>query len=488
MRIHERLAIALAAWLIILIAAGTLIWQKYRNDHEQTAVRNLEVTDEYISSLYREASRIFSHLHARSGERCSPQVLAELNMLAAISPHVRGVAIVQNGTQTCSSLEGEQAIEVHESTGKVNEYQTVKKIKNGFVYYDIVFPTKSGAVIVSITGYFVKEAMQRMFPGAEFYTWQDYSRFGPHGRAHINEQYPYVIVWYNTSSVYKMLKSNRELIYFMAVISLMAAFGIYQWTGLSESTSESIKRGLRKKQFYPVYQPVIDSKHNVIKGLEVLMRWKTSDGYEMSPAKFIAIAEEKHLLEALSENQLKTVMQQMAHFRHMGLYLAINVSPALLLSDRYVSILMGFRYKCFINGIELLAEITERESFEGKEGVLTAISRLRAAGVKIAMDDFGTGFSNISSINKICPDFLKADREFIGACQSGGLQEILLKSIIKISQDASIPLIAEGVETQAQLEYLERQGLRFFQGYYFCRPAPLQEAKNFIDNYSNRAR
>lgn len=132
----------------------------------------------------------------------------------------------------------------------------------------------------------------------------------------------------------------------------------------------------------------------------------------------------------------------------------------------------------------MLAEITERQSFSLTAPLSEKFVLLREAGLRIAIDDFGTGYSTLSTITELSPDYLKIDKDFTGYSMAGGVRETVLESVLHISATTAIPVIAEGVETPAQLRYLRERGVWLFQGYLFSRPCDARSVSEYIRGFS----
>lgn len=235
------------------------------------------------------------------------------------------------------------------------------------------------------------------------------------------------------------------------------------------------------------YQPIFDIKGSKkIMGLEALLRWRNPFLGAVSPAKFIPIAEKTGQIITIGEWVLEEVCKQINLWRYKGYHvmpIAVNISVKQLEQKGFNKTVIGIlnRHNIEPNLIEL--EITESVSSGNIVTIRKNLKELKKYGIKISMDDFGTGFSSLAQLNLLDLDKLKIDKSFIENLINITRRQYLVKSIIAMAKSLDLIIVAEGIETKEQLEYLEKLGCDLGQGYLFCKPLPVNEAEFLLESY-----
>jgi diguanylate cyclase (GGDEF)-like protein len=260
-----------------------------------------------------------------------------------------------------------------------------------------------------------------------------------------------------------------------------AAYNIGSSERLALQTT--LRHALEREELLVYYQPQVDLKTGQIIGAEALVRWQNPDRGLVSPDKFIPIAEETGLIIPIGEWVLQTACKQTKIWQDAGfnsLRIAVNLSSRQFsqidLRKQLVQILMetGLDPKY----IEL--ELTESMLVKNTEVAIRRLNALKSLGVKIAIDDFGTGYSSLSYLQQFPFDILKIDRCFIRNITDDSNNAAITKSIIEMAKTLNLKLIAEGVETEAELSFVCKHQCDEMQGYLFSRPVPFQEFEQLL--------
>jgi len=253
-----------------------------------------------------------------------------------------------------------------------------------------------------------------------------------------------------------------------------------------QSIETQLIRALEKEELYLHYQPIIDLKNDRILGAEALVRWSNPVLGNIPPNQFIPLAEESGLIGEIGDwvlahgiETIKRLGPEAAHIR-----LAINISCRQLFrtqhfQDRIEALLSAHNFPA----AQLELEITERLLLEEKPEILQLLYALHEQGVRLVVDDFGTGFSALSYLKKFPLDGLKVDQSFIRDVLIDSSDASLTKAIIAIAHELGMEATGEGVETREQARFLQLAGCDSAQGYYFGRPADAITLHNLLNQH-----
>ncbi|MBL4583716.1 MAG: ammonium transporter [Pseudomonadales bacterium] len=235
----------------------------------------------------------------------------------------------------------------------------------------------------------------------------------------------------------------------------------------------ALPKAITDQQFVLHYQPKVLCSNNKLIGFEALIRWNHPEYGFISPGDFIPIIDESNLIIDVGEWVLTEVVRQLAQWRLNGYKLvpvAVNISGHHMHDSSLVPFVdqLTRQYDIPCNFIEL--EITEGVLTGNTDESIIAMQALKATGITLSIDDFGTGYSSLSYLKKFPVDTLKIDRAFIDECATNSDDAAICKAIITLAKNLGLQVVAEGVETQQQLEFLQQEGCDYYQGYYFSRP------------------
>jgi diguanylate cyclase (GGDEF)-like protein len=245
----------------------------------------------------------------------------------------------------------------------------------------------------------------------------------------------------------------------------------------------ALRAAFENERLFVVYQPQIDMRTEIAVGAEALLRWKTEDGKFIPPDQFIPIAEYSGLIVDIGQWVLRSACYELVHLHSLGFTdfkMAINVSQAQFSHPLFLQSLERALVdtKAPANCIEL--EITESMAMTDLELLIKTLQHIKQLGAQVSIDDFGTGFSSLSHLQKLNVDKLKIDRAFVNEIADHSSDGSIAKMIVQLSQSLNIKVIAEGVETQHQAETLMAFGCNLAQGYLYAHPQTKEDLRDYL--------
>ncbi|CAA6818705.1 MAG: diguanylate cyclase/phosphodiesterase (GGDEF & EAL domains) with PAS/PAC sensor(s) [uncultured Sulfurovum sp.] len=241
-----------------------------------------------------------------------------------------------------------------------------------------------------------------------------------------------------------------------------------------------LKKAIINNEFYLLYQPQMQLSDNKLIGVEALLRWKTNE--LVSPAKFIPIAERCGVIEQISDWVMGEVCKQINLWKEEGIFIdrvGINLSRLEVGKRNLLSRIKSIIVKHGISPSDIEFEVTETAVFANRRTAFSNLGSLRSQGFLIAIDDFGTGYSSLSNLKELIFDKLKIDRSFIEGIGNKKELESIVKATIAIAKSLDLKVIAEGVETLEQFEFLKEYDCDEIQGYYYSRPVLANKISTF---------
>lgn len=239
-----------------------------------------------------------------------------------------------------------------------------------------------------------------------------------------------------------------------------------------------VRAAVEQKAFLPVFQPKVDLATGRIVGAEALARWKLESGRIVSPGVFIPVAESCGLICDIGEQVTRQACEGAVKWTQMGfndISIAVNVSPLQFESDDLGNMLINAMADAGLPPRLLQLEITESVAITDPDRLLNVIGPLKSMGVRLAVDDFGTGHSNLATLGRLPFDVFKIDRQFICNLETDKHAPAIVEMILGMAETLGMETVAEGIETKEQRQFLRRRGCHQYQGYYFSPPVPLDK-------------
>lgn len=250
---------------------------------------------------------------------------------------------------------------------------------------------------------------------------------------------------------------------------------------------ESLKSTLKAKNIDVVYQPQIDIETGIVSCIEALARWDDPQKGDISPSTFVKLCEDFGLVEELNDIVFEGALKDLKEFQHNGYVgkLALNISAKLLKHRKTIVKIRDLVYKYDINPAFIELEITETAIIENMDLAVEIIDELRSIGFFIAIDDFGTGYTSLIHLQQLNVNTLKIDKKFIDNIVTNEKDQILVKTMIQLSQSMNLNVIIEGIENKEQIEYLSQFNCHEFQGYYFSKPLNHKDLSIYLAKNTN---
>ncbi|MCR5830646.1 MAG: bifunctional diguanylate cyclase/phosphodiesterase [Lachnospiraceae bacterium] len=251
------------------------------------------------------------------------------------------------------------------------------------------------------------------------------------------------------------------------------------------SVEKQLKEAIETEGFQLYYQPQYYAASGNLRGAEALIRWPDpeSDGFITSPGEFIPIAEKNGAIIPIGNFVLKEALKTLSDWRnkyHIPMILSINISALSLEKENFVDNISHLISLYGINTDTVELEITESVFINNFEDVIDKIKTLRGLGMRISLDDFGTGFSSLSYLKQLPIDTLKIDKSFIETAVKDESSSIIYESVIQMSQKLGFETVAEGVETREQFNYLREKNIDIIQGYLLGKPISKVEFEKLL--------
>jgi EAL domain-containing protein (putative c-di-GMP-specific phosphodiesterase class I) len=244
------------------------------------------------------------------------------------------------------------------------------------------------------------------------------------------------------------------------------------------SIGNQVRMALDRKEMFLHYQPKVAVRTGRIVGAEALMRWQHPELGLVPPGKFIPIAEETGTIESLGKWALRTACRQNKAWQTAGfgpIRMAVNVSGKQFLHGDFVETVRGALESSGLEARDVVLELTEGTIMENPREASALLEQLKEMDLDISVDDFGTGYSALSQLKRFPLDELKIDRSFIQGIPRDADDSAIVTAIIVMAHSLGLSVVAEGVETEEQLAFLEDQGCDEYQGFLFSRPVPPAE-------------
>ncbi|GDX06417.1 cyclic diguanylate phosphodiesterase [Buttiauxella sp. A111] len=447
-----------------------------------------------IDGILEEARVATGEGMAIAEAECTSEAQYRLGTEAALEPHLRTILIIKHDKIWCSSLPGNRLLlaNIAELPDTMLALVQARYSLNGLPVLLYQTSIQEGKIIVTISDSHIRDALNTSLKNTHF-------MLVVHGRAigltgavkdHSSSDekygfvqsnnYPFRVVYNHPAffSLQRLFDQGAGMLLFILLISCAVAYSLHKYFNKYTTPEDTLRSAIDNGEIVPFYQPIVNGRTGTLRGVEVLARWKHPTAGFISPASFIPIAEKSGLIVQLTQSLMAQVIANMNAITSKlpeGFHLGINFSATHINSPAFLDDCMQYRDSFQCKDLTHVIEVTEREPLNVDEQLITKLNILHDSGFAIALDDFGTGYSGLSYLNDLQIDYIKIDQSFVGRVNENAESTILLDCVIDLASRLSLSIVAEGVETLAQVEYLNRHNITFLQGYYFYKPVSFTE-------------
>ncbi|MDR3426209.1 EAL domain-containing protein [Silvimonas sp.] len=520
---HKRLAIGLIALIAIAAIIGPIFaalslartrgLQDQRNEALRLATTVLARADGVAQEFFSAHDQL---MRAGASNPCSEENMVLMRRLAFSSSHLRAIAYIANNRLVCSSI-GPHADGVYIGLPDIVTPRGVairKSVKLPFAAdYDVRISSMDGyaAIMAQDAALDIDTHVKGMLLSV-FYTGFDLpiasnGSVNPAWLAQLKSgdsvsflEGNYVVALHRSARynlvgvaavpVVYLTQNVRKLALFMVPLGAATAIlliAVLVYIARHQTTLQTMMRtALKRQEFSLVYQPVIDLHTGRWVAAEALIRWRRLNGEVIPPDVFIPEAERTGMITQITERVLSLVAHDISH--HFKAFpdfaIGVNLSAADLENELTLSLLYRVIKATGMAPHNLVVEATER-GFINAEEARQMINDIRTLGIRVAIDDFGTGYSSLSYLTSMALDHLKIDKSFIDTIGKDAVASHVPGHIIAMARSLNLTVIAEGVETAEQADYLRERGVQFAQGWLFSRalpPAELAQKLNAMDS------
>jgi diguanylate cyclase (GGDEF)-like protein len=241
-----------------------------------------------------------------------------------------------------------------------------------------------------------------------------------------------------------------------------------------------VARAIAARAFDLHYQPIVKAERGAIAGVEALLRWNHPTRGAIPPSVFVPVAEEAGLMDQLGEFVLRRAIADAA--RWPDLYVSVNLSPVQIRDRAFVDVVSGVLKESGFEPSRLVLEMTEGVLIENPDETAARLLELRALGVRLALDDFGSGYSSLSYLQRLPFNKVKIDRSFVTSLDHSANGGVIIQAVVTLCRALGMSVVIEGVETEEQRVLVRLAGCNEMQGYLFAKPAPREEIDRLLAN------
>ncbi len=487
-----RLRLAIVLGLLLLVGLTALNLLQAASGLRKDNARSLNHARAMIESAINDSQSLVEAARPLAMGRCQDEQLALRDLITA-SPYARALYVLEGQQLRCTTLH--RPILTRDIPRGPAGNQTLILARHSPITGQtaILYRQPSGdrTLLVELDGFHIFGALQAVMGEDNLFFLLGDQALDGHGRtlpaARLLEggqrlqqseptAHPYRLVALNG---YKEVLAfawayNQENLLAAPVLALLLGLLTFYLRGRSGSPRSELARAMAAREFIPYLQPVMD-RQGRLRGCEVLMRWRHPTQGMIAPNHFIPLAEECGYIVPMTRQlmaQTRDYLVEIADRLPPGFHVAVNVCAQHFKNQDIVAECRDFLRAFPGQDLRLVLEVTEREMVDADEQTRAIFDALDELGVLIAIDDFGTGHSSLCYLQMFHVDIIKIDRSFIKGMKEEGPSRHIVENILDLAHRMGLALVAEGVETQEQVEMARHYGIDYLQGFYFAKPLP----------------
>lgn len=488
-------ASAVGLFLAGMLIVNWQLWHMATVNHASAVAVSTRKMDHILS----EAASAATIARRVAAAGCTVQGQLDLGTEAALKPHLRAIMIQQGKTITCTSLPGNGVLIIHPENLPRESMMLLpgQRLVNGKPVLVFQTPIPDGRVMISVSDAHLREILADASQGTEaalvvgkqqLRQTGDVSAFAPSPVTRTqtsSTQFPFSIAWSPPPffSLARLMQQGWSLILLMLTSAVAVGVLLRRYMKKSTTFEDELRKAIIKGDIIPWYQPIMNGETGALYGVEVLARWKHPKTGFIPPDVFIPVAERSGLIVPLTKGLMATVVAQLQPLLPKlpdGFHIGVNISARHINSPTFIRDCRTFGEGFKGRKIKLVLEVTEREPLLEDPALVENLNTLHQAGFVIALDDFGTGYSGLSCLDALAIDYIKIDKSFVSRVSARKDSTLLLDCVIDLAKKLSLRIVAEGVETKEQLDYLNKNNISLLQGYYFARPVSYKEFIKFM--------
>lgn len=520
--IYKRFTFIWSLITIILMAIALYVnWQmsleKSYKEISETARQLSNNTDRFVEDLFQEIYTL--PVYESNVSQCKKGLYPHLKHITLNSPRITGILVSSNNQLLCSTLEDASGLILASNPDRTlfgpfklsafdqPVYVLQQKMGNYYIgililtstLKSVLIPSNSSASAIELYDNVHKKSIFRIerSNSSWMYSSNDESITTVDSQAIFTSSKLYsvdginIVVYVNDKAILQLL-AFRESIAVIIILtgSCFLFFIIRNLLSKRYSLVGAIKLAIRNNEFYPAYQPLFDREKGQFSGVEVLLRWQNNEDEIIMPDLFIVEAETNGLIVPMTLQIIEICFTETKDLlkKYPDFHLAFNISASHFTNALFFNQFITLSEKYSISPAQIIFEITERDLLDKNNAVfLDKMQELREIGFSLAVDDYGTGHASISYLNHFPFNYLKIDKLFIQAIGTKAITESLNDAIISMAKRLNLIIIAEGVETVEQVNYLSENGVRYLQGWYFSKALTIEKLLTLIQGERNES-
>ena len=501
------IACFILTFILVIACMGTVVIHSVRQ-YSQSISADVHLS---IKQVRDEVKDLLGDLEANSEHTsCSPELIQRMREVEYRSLYLRDIGVILNNRLLCTTGLGmvdevvdEDHVFDHDRDSDISIIHNVPlklfdfKVKRSLVHYghfaailDKNLNLLSEKSLVDIAVYMKNRSDWILFDGDKNLTLLSsggqsvYGQAGDlHGLVYTSQScsqafYSCVVVQFN---LYRFFQHHPLLAWTMISAALLIALGsavlAYMYIRQKISLDNVIRMGIDKRHIQCYYQPLVDLESRRVVGFEVLSRWRSLSGTLLFPDQFLPVVKRYSLDAQLTKVVMEKALGELQTFPALeSLKVAFNFTPQELSQGIASSLLKKMQQQYRLPNLTI--ELTEHEVKEQSK-LIGEIAWLREQGFAVAIDDFGTGYANLNHLKQLKVDALKIDKEFVSAMSVGQESTSFVPNIVAIAKLLQLDVVAEGIETPEQADYLKQLGIATGQGYLYARPVPFDDALRY---------